>query len=161
MKMLARAALVLSATLAIAPLAAQVVTLPQVRNAASQYVPSQAVVCIDVTGAATGCSGNASVPLATTSASSSVIRAGAGALLGFTGYSSVSGYWLIFDAAAEPANGAVTPLDCFPYTGGEKFAVDYRVSPISVTTGLTVAFSTTGCFTKTGSATAYISAKVR
>jgi hypothetical protein len=70
-----------------------------------------------------------------------------------------SGYVMVFNATAIPANGAVTPLWCWPVSSdGTKGAVAAQwEAPIRATTspvGIVAAFSTTGCDTLTASATA-------
>lgn len=62
MKMLARAALGLPALLACAPALGDVVTLPHVHNMDGASVPSEAVVCVDLTGAYVSCSAQAAQP---------------------------------------------------------------------------------------------------
>lgn len=63
----------------------------------------------------------------------------------------VSGYLMVFDATSAPADGAVTPKLCIAAAANNTVGFTY---PTAFTTGISVAFSTTGCFTKTVSATA-------
>jgi hypothetical protein len=59
-------------------------------------------------------------------------------------------FLMVFDSATVPADGAVTPLYCFPVTA--TGAVDRNFTPgpwPHTTTGISVALSSTGCFTKT------------
>jgi hypothetical protein len=101
-------------------------------------------------------------PTVTTAAASSLaLGPGPLNLYGFSGYSTVSGWFLVFNATSAPADGAVTPVDFYPYTAAQAFAVDYSGAPLRGSTGLTIVFSTTGPYTKTASATASISAKVQ
>lgn len=76
-----------------------------------------------------------------------------------------SGWLLLFDATAAPADGAVTPIWWFPVasnaTNGGATANWGPGPPLGTTTGLTAVFSTTGPFTKTVSATAAFSAGVQ
>lgn len=70
----------------------------------------------------------------------------------------VAGYFLILNAAADPGNGAVTPLKCVPVAANATAGV----SPDPDTAwdfvqGIVLVFSTTGCFTETQSATAFFS----
>ncbi len=67
-----------------------------------------------------------------------------------------SGYVMLLDAAVLPSNGAVTPKWCWrTLSDGTAGAVAVQWSPpLLATTGLTAAFSTTGCDTLTASATA-------
>lgn len=67
-----------------------------------------------------------------------------------------SGYVMVFDAAALPSNGAVTPKWCAPVTSNATngFIAAQWASPMLMTNGVVVGFSTTGCDTLTASATA-------
>jgi len=100
-------------------------------------------------------------PQYTTSlASSQVIYSSAGsALRGFqVTTSSVAGYVMLFDATSAPADGAVTPVKCvyISYPGTVLLGPDPGTAWLAKY-GWTVVFSSTGCFTKTASATAFIS----
>ena len=65
-----------------------------------------------------------------------------------------SGYLMLFDAIAEPANGSVTPKWWWPVTSNGTYggsAVSWSPGPpLRFTTGITAVFSSTGPFTKTG-----------
>jgi hypothetical protein len=65
-----------------------------------------------------------------------------------------AGFVLLFDGA-KPADGVVTPLDCIPVAANARVYSTIRM-PERYATSVTVVFSTTGCFTKTESATAFI-----
>lgn len=94
---------------------------------------------------------------ATPSAQSSWTVTGQKTLLGFTVVPTVAGYAMVWDATSAPADGSVSPGGCFPIAppvaGGPNPYVSMANTPMGVqtTNGITVAFSTTGCFTKTGS----------
>lgn len=88
-----------------------------------------------------------------------VIKSSAGNLYGFsvtTG--AVAGYAMVHNSATVPAAGAVTPVKCEPVAAdtGISFAFD---PPIRLSIGISISFSSTGCFTQTNSATAFISAQ--
>lgn len=89
-----------------------------------------------------------------------VIKAGAGNLYGFTvTTTSVAGYALVFNATAVPAAGAVTPIDAF-YVGAFGSVSRTYDPPLVCSTGISIAFSSAVTpFTKTDSATAFISAQ--
>lgn len=73
----------------------------------------------------------------------------------FTNTGSAAGFLLVFDAAAVPADGAVTPKICVP-VGTAPAVVSVNLAPgpmMQFNTGIAAAASTTGCFTKTTSAT--------
>lgn len=66
----------------------------------------------------------------------------------------VAGYLMVFNATSAPADGAVTPLLCRPVAANSSVEVDHTQIPDRYSTGITAVFSSTGCFTKTVSATA-------
>ena len=101
-------------------------------------------------------------PQATASAATSkVLKASAGNLYSFTGLSTVAGYYLVFDSATDPGNGAVTPKYCIgAYPANTVGGASWGSALASFSNGITVVFSTTGCFTETQSATAFISGQV-
>lgn len=96
---------------------------------------------------------------ATTVASSNlVVKASAGNLYSYNVTSAATaGYIMIFNATTAPADGTVTPARCIPLAANTGIEVDMRGQPTFFTTGITIVFSSTGCFTKTASATAFIS----
>lgn len=72
------------------------------------------------------------------------------------------GFLLIFDAISVPGDGAVTPTDCVPVGAGSWGGISYGPGlPEAFSTGITAAFSSTGCFTKTASATAFFHGRVQ
>lgn len=90
-----------------------------------------------------------------------VVLATPGTMYGLQVTSGASaGYVLVFDSAAVPADGAVTPFKCHVLAANSSLDLDYRAMPLLFQTGVTVVFSTTGCFTKTASSTAFISGDV-
>jgi len=97
--------------------------------------------------------------LATSAAASAlVIKASAGNLYGLNVTSgTAAGYIMVFNATAAPADGTVTPAKCIPLAANAGIDLNYRATPTYFGTGITVVFSSTGCFTKTASATAFIS----
>ncbi len=71
-----------------------------------------------------------------------------------------AGYLMLFDATSVPADGTVSPARCIPIaatTGVERTFP----TPLNMRNGVVVVFSTTGCFTKTASATAFIAVDIR
>lgn len=97
-------------------------------------------------------------PIVTAAAGSDlVVKASAGNFYGFsltTG--ATAGYALVFNATSAPANGAVTPVKCLVVGQNSTIGASFE-PPIRLDTGIVVSFSSTGCFTKTSSATAFIS----
>lgn len=117
-------------------------------------------------GAVTITSGNltAATP-ATTAAlgSSQVVKASAGTLYSFNVSAdptlSAAPWWvLIFNATAAPSNGAVTPAKCYAEPAGATSASGaFAAGGAAFSTGITIVASSTGCFTQTLSAHAFIS----
>lgn len=70
---------------------------------------------------------------------------------------SVGGYFMVFDSATVPPDGAVTPVHCRPVAANSGIAMVFPY-PARFKNGLVVVFSTTGCYTKTISPTAYFEA---
>lgn len=73
-----------------------------------------------------------------------------------------SGFVLVFNATSSPGDGAVTPIDCWSLPANSTLASSWNPGPAQVfSTGITAVFSTTGCFTKTASATAFFNGAVQ
>lgn len=108
--------------------------------------------------ATTPCFKATSAPIAGAAvASNSVLSAAPAALVSASVVAGASaGFMLIFDAVAAPADGAVTPKYCYPVAANAAVSTPPWLVPPSFSTGIVVVFSTTGCFTKTASATAFI-----
>lgn len=102
------------------------------------------------------------IPVVSTAAESShVLKASAGNLYAYqvtTG--AVAGYVMIFNATSAPVDGAVTPVKCVAVPATATVGVS-NSPPEYFSTGITAVFSTTGCFTKTASATAMFSGDVK
>jgi hypothetical protein len=94
---------------------------------------------------------------------SRVIKSSAGNLYGLNVTATAAGYIMIFDATAAPADGAVTPKWVMPLAAGSGFSGPPSGTPIamSFSTGIVAVYSSTGPFTKTASATAFISGSAR
>lgn len=107
----------------------------------------------------TATAANAITPVVTAAVAGSVVgKASAGNLYGVNVTSGASaGFVMVFNATSAPADGAVTPVKCLPVAANSGFEWNFRDMPVALSTGVTVVFSTTGCFLKTISATAFIS----
>jgi hypothetical protein len=70
---------------------------------------------------------------------------------------------MVFDATTAPADGAVTPKVCrYIKSDGTGGATSLAwANPLTFATGISTAFSSTGCFTKTASATAFFGGQVQ
>lgn len=70
-----------------------------------------------------------------------------------------AGYVLIFNATSAPADGTVTPAQCVAVAANSTVGASMTAMPERFSTGISLVFSSTGCFTKTASATAFIRAR--
>jgi len=112
---------------------------------------------VRTTNGPTGASGAALTSTATGAASSSVVlKAAPGNFFGANCTATVSGYLMLFDSVAAPADGTVTPKKVWAMSAGSSIEVGYFV-PLRMAVGVTLVFSSTGPFTKTASATAFMS----
>jgi hypothetical protein len=91
--------------------------------------------------------------------SNHVIKASAGNLYGFsmtTG--ATAGFAFVANSTTAPTAGgaAIAPIKCYVIAANSTLGVTFE-PPLVLSTGITIVFSTTGCFTNTASATAFIS----
>lgn len=95
--------------------------------------------------------------------SSHILKASAGNLYGaYCTTGAVAGFFMIFDSATVPADGAVTPIHCIQAPVNTSVSFDPGAAPESYVNGIVVVFSTTGPFTKTAnSATAFFHGNVQ
>jgi hypothetical protein len=102
-------------------------------------------------------------PVVSSAVSGGIVgKASAGNLYGYNVVAGASaGFVLITNTATVPADGAVAPLRCIPLAANTGIDVNLRGQPVYFSTGISVSFSTTGCFTKTASATAFIAVDAR
>ena len=85
-----------------------------------------------------------------------VIKSSAGNLFGVSVVSGASaGYLLTFNATSAPSDGAVTPADCIPVAANSQTSLPLPIYGDYYSTGITLVFSTSGCFTKAVSNTAF------
>lgn len=71
-----------------------------------------------------------------------------------------AGYLMVFDATAVPADGAVVPKFCRPLAAGASVSMVFT-SPASFRNGIVMVFSTTGCYAKAISNTAFFEASFK
>lgn len=97
------------------------------------------------------------IPVVSTAAEASRVICSGTCFLrnGYVTAGAVSGYLMTFNATSAPVDGAVTPRECIAVAAGQTASLDFGGQSEPYETGLTVVFSTTGCFTKTASATAF------
>lgn len=67
-----------------------------------------------------------------------------------------AGYIMAFNATSAPVDGTVTPLWVMPVAANAGLAFSWENFPLRCSTGITLVFSTTGPFSKTASATAFM-----
>ena len=92
---------------------------------------------------------------------SHVLKSGAGTLFGLSVTASAAGYVLVYNATSAPSDGAVTPIACYYNSSGPgTLGVAFTPFPLQFTTGITVVYSSTGCFTQTTSSTAFFLGEV-
>ena len=92
-----------------------------------------------------------------------VLKASAGNLYSaYVTTGATAGYFLVFNATSAPADGAVTPIHCVQVPANTTMGISFNPGPVEVySTGISLAFSSTGCFTKTASATAFFHGSVK
>lgn len=98
------------------------------------------------------------VPVRTTSAAASlVLWSGPGVLHAVNASAGATpGYLMLFDDTSEPADGTVEPVKCWFIDADESLDKFFPV-PLRFMTGIVAVFSSTGPYTKTASATAFLS----
>lgn len=72
-----------------------------------------------------------------------------------------AGYLMTFNAVSAPVDGAVTPRECIAVPANSTVSLDFADTTEDYVTGLTAVFSSTGCFTKTASATAFFKGRAQ
>jgi hypothetical protein len=132
------------------------------QSAAQQVVPGYLGSNGCKGGGSAPCYRQDAVPIYSSAAEAShVLKASPGTLFGLSVTSSAAGYVLVYNSKTVPADGAVTPIACYYLSSGPgSLGVVATPFPISMSTGISVAFSSTGCFTQTSSATAFFSAQI-
>lgn len=108
--------------------------------------------------------GSPATPVVSTAAEGShILKASPGCLLAaYATPGATAGYLMIFNSTTVPVDGAVTPVECIQVQANTTIAASWAPQPPEwFSTGMVAVFSTTGCFTKTISATAFIHALVQ
>ena len=113
----------------------------------------------------TSAAANAIAPVASTALEGShVLKASAGNLYGFSITTGASaGFVIVLDSATVPADGTITGVKkCYVIQANSTLSASFASMPDTFTNGIVVLFSTAAnCFTKTASATAFISGDVQ
>lgn len=94
---------------------------------------------------------------------SHVLKASSGNLYSlYVTTGATAGFLMTFNATAAPADGAVTPVECVAVAANQTTAASFNSGPPDAySTGIVAVFSSTGCFTKTVSATAFFKGRVK
>lgn len=98
------------------------------------------------------------VPIVSAAAEAShVLKASAGVLIAvYISNPSASGFLMVFNSITVPGDGAVTPVHCLPVSASNVAFINFAPGPGELYgTGISVALSSTGCFTKNTSPTAF------
>jgi len=113
-------------------------------------------------GGITACFRSSNVPVnSATTESSHVFKASSGTLFGLSVTSSSAGYVLIYNSATAPSDGSVTPVACYYLAGSPgTLGIAFTPFPLRMSTGISVVFSSTGCFTQTSSSTAFFTGEI-
>lgn len=98
--------------------------------------------------------------VSTTLESNHILKSTPGNVYALSVTSTPAGYALLLNTTSAPGDGAVTPIWCETVAANSTKNIFFNV-PIAFTTAITAVFSTTGCFNKTASATAFFSAAVQ
>jgi hypothetical protein len=100
--------------------------------------------------------------------SSCVLKSTPGNLYGVYADCSAACWLMLFNSTAAPSNGSTTAgiaannmFDCIDIQAGSSKSLSYAVYPIALSTGITVAISSTACDTLTLSAVGFIHGSVK
>ena len=90
------------------------------------------------------------------------LKASAGTFFGaVVTTTTVAGWVLVFNSATVPADGTVAPVYAMQIPAGVTQGIAQFLVGATFSTGISIAFSTTGPFTKTSSATAFFTGMVQ
>lgn len=94
---------------------------------------------------------------------SHILKASPGCIIsGYATTGASAGFLMLFNSATVPVDGAVTPQNCVSIPATTTIGLNWAPQPPEwYSAGIVAVFSTTGCFTKTGSATAYFHSLVQ
>jgi hypothetical protein len=73
----------------------------------------------------------------------------------------VPGYLMTFNSTSVPPDGPVTPVECVAAPANGTVSISFSGPPDIYSLGIVAVFSSTGCFTKTASVTAYFKARAQ
>jgi len=130
----------------------------------AQSLPTGSNVLGGFTPAPSSSSSFAIVPGSSSALESShVLKASPGTLYSlYVVTGATAGYLMTFNATSVPADGAVVPVECIPVPANSIVSIGFSGAPPDFySTGIVAAFSSTGPFTKTASATAFFKWRVQ
>ena len=107
-----------------------------------------------------GSNAGVAVIASTSTASSLVAKASACTFYSGSVNAPSAGWLLLYDAAAAPSDGAVTPKAAVQVGANVSASISFTV-PAAFSTGCTLVFSSTGPFTQTGATAQIFSAQVK
>lgn len=108
--------------------------------------------------------GNPATPVESAAAEGShILKSSPGCLLAiYATPGATAGFLMVFNSLTVPADGAVTPVNCIQIPANTTISANWAPQPPEwYSNGIVAVFSTTGCFSKTISATAFIHALVQ
>lgn len=93
----------------------------------------------------------------TATEASHIIKASPGVLYSITATNTTAaaGYVLLIDGTTDPSDGDVIPVACYAIAANQTISVPQIDYPDPFNTGIVAVFSSTGCNTKTESASAW------
>jgi hypothetical protein len=93
---------------------------------------------------------------------SHVIRSAPGSLYSlYVTTGPAAGYLMTFDATSVPPDGPVSPVECVAAPADGTVSISFNGPPDIYSLGIVAVFSSTGCFTKTASPTAFFKARAQ
>jgi hypothetical protein len=101
-------------------------------------------------------------PVANTAISSGLVMKASACLVFAVNLNATdTGWFMLLDATAIPADGAVSPVKAWQFQASQPQTIDVRFDPpLAMTNGAVLVFSSSGPFQKTASAVALMSGEV-
>lgn len=93
---------------------------------------------------------------------SQIIKAAPGDLYSlYATTGSTAGYLMTFNSYSVPPDGPVTPVECVVAPPNGTVSISFSGPPDIYSVGIVAVFSSTGCFSKTASPTAFFKARAQ
>lgn len=97
-----------------------------------------------------------------TAEASHLIKGGPGNLYSlYVTTGATAGYLMTFDANVVPADGPVKPIECVLAPANNTISISFSGPPDIYAHGIVAVFSSTGCYVKTASPTAFFKARAQ